>query len=356
MKRILLTAAMVAVSATALAGGYVDLRADWKGTNGNTVTSTVNTGTGGFAFDRARVGFNGSVGAVSGKAELDALYNSTYTPGTPVVKYAEITHKFADNMSMSFGKLEDTGMSGNEGMRSTGDMYFTSGAYMKNYFGGLRFAWNISDSNTLKVYMMNQDFNSTNSGTAQGYGLQYVGSAGDFGYVFNYHTLPTTVALQAVNGHSATYMTLGVNYKAGDWMIAFDYNMNTYAKQATTAAVGDATKNGMVLQVDWNMGNWVPQLKYESTVAKDLSTTKHASNDGTGYTGICTNAAACEVTLTQFSIGTEYRLNPADKFRYHLQYVSTAVSSTGTGATATNKSPSSTTVYAGFRWNADFLK
>jgi len=369
MKRILATAAIVAMSATAFAGGDLDLRSGYTGFTRNTTGTTTQTGIGGLGMDRARIGFSGSVGSVSGKVQLDMLSAGSNTGAAStaiggLVKYAEITNKWNDNMSLSAGRLDDTGMGGNEAMRSTGDQYFTSATYMKNYFGGLRFGWTISDSNTLKIYLGNENFNTSGTGTAQGYGLQYVGAAGDFGYMASYHTFPMTVTGQP--SATNTYINLGLNYKMNEWAFAFDYNMNTYGKQSVATAGSDATKNSMILMVDYNMGNWVPQLKYESSTVTDLHTNFHLSNDQaigvtanpelTASTGICTNAAACAVAASAYTIGTEYKPNPSDKFRYHFMYTGKTFASSGAGATSTNKTVTSTTVVAGFRWQADFLK
>lgn len=352
MKRILATAAIVAMSATAFAGGELDLRAGYKGQSQNTVTSSNQTGNGGVAFDRARLGFTAKTNdAVSGKAQLDLT--TAHTGAATIIKYAEVTHKWTDMFSLTLGRLDDTGMSGFEGMRSLGDMYFSSSAFMKNYYGGGRLSFKISDSNELKVYLFNENFNASNTGTALGYGLQYVGSAGDLGYVVSYHIAPMTITNQPTA--ATNYLNLGVNYKMGDWLMSLDYDMNTYGKQGVVSS-NDATKNSIVAMVDYNMGNWVPQLKFESSTMTDVSTTAQGANNETANTGLCSNTAACSVTVSQYSLGTEYKPAPADKFRYHLEYVGSTVSGSGTGATATNKTITSTTVYAGFRWQADFLK
>lgn len=352
MKRILATAAIVAMSATAFAGGDLDLRSGYTGYSGNTINSTTNTGVGGLGMDRARIGFSGAVGNVTGKVQLDMLTSAFATQGG-YVKFAEITNKWNDNMSLSAGRLDDTGMGGFEAKKSTGDQYFTSASYMKNYYGGLRFAYNISDSNVFKLYLLNENFNASASGTAQGYGFQYDGSAGDFGYVLSYHTLPMTVTNQPTATN--TYINAGISFKTGDWMFSFDYDMNTYAKQAITTAVGDGSKTSMVLMVDYNMGNWTPLLKYEMSTVKDLDETKADSNDGTLSTYAVTTGAY-NLNITQYTIGTEYRSNPGDKFRYHIMYTGRTNTFDGAGAAFTNKTVTSTTVVAGFRWQADFLK
>lgn len=352
MKRILAISAIVALSATAFAGGSLDIRSEYQGNSYNTSGSTNKRSNGGFTLNRTRVSLDGKAGDVYGKMQLNPITGVAAT----LLQYAEVTNKWSDTMSLTAGKLDDTGMGGNEVRRSGGDQYFMSAASMNYYFGGLRFAYSISDSNVLKVYFMNEAMNGTpnttgTETTATGYGLQYVGSSGDLGYIVSYHSVPRTTATASAN----TYMNLGLNYKMGDWMFLFDYNMNTYQKQSIANANEDASKTSMVLHVDYNMGNWTPKLKFESSTLKNAANAIQGANDSTDST-FTMGAAATDVAITQFSVGTEYKMNPADKYRYHIMYNSKSSVASGVGATFTNKTVTNDQVLAGFRWEADFLK
>lgn len=358
MKKILATLAITALSAAAFAGVTFDGRYDYASDTLNTTSSSNSTGTGGFAWNTAKMTFSGKASDsvtlkarfnfissgnlhVSGKDLGTGINNTGATAGaasSDLVEYAQVSHKISDSLTAMCGKLENAGVSGFEGQERGQDMYFTSAGYLTSAtrVTGVAFNYEFSTGRNLILEIFNGTNTYAADKTRTGAGLVYVGTYGDVGAIASYHTDPqgTNAALADKNN---TYVTVGFSYKMNAYKFTFDYDMDTYGKGATSN--NDKTSNSMVLTAKYDMGNgWTPGLKIEST--SKVGFTGTASSD---YTDAYTN----------MSLAGDYKA--ADGFFYHVAYVSKSTAYDSKNAYA-NATVAETLAYAGITYTADFMK
>lgn len=350
MRKFLATAAIVAISSSAFAGGSLDVRADFKGTSVYKNAANVDQdSTGGLTPSRGRLNFNGKVNdSVTTKAQFDFVEEAALFS---VIKYAEVTHKWSDMFALTVGKLDDTGTGGYEARRNSGEMYFKSASYLGNYYTGGRADLSFSEAHNLGIFVMNEQFNVGSTSTKLGYGLNYDGHFGSFGVQASYHAVPQ------VNGsQSNTYMALGGMFKTDAMKITLDYLGNTYTKLSNDGTK-DGTKSSIVVMFDYDLGMFEPNVKVESSTITNLNTSYGAANNAALATyGATIGTGNYTAAITQYSLGVNYKPFPADKFNYHLEYVGASTVFDGAGVTATNKTVTTTTVYAGLTMVADLWK
>lgn len=340
MRKILATVAVATMSVTAFAGGNLDFRGDYKSPGGDQASAA----SAGFQTTRARLNLSGKVNEMlTAKAQ--------YSFETNAINSAEMIHKM-DGMTLTFGKIDDSALSGFEGLRSTADQYFQSIAYMKPYAAGMAADFTVGEG-SVKVTLFNDGFNAspTNKGTP-GFGIAYRGTFGALGVMANMNSVPEINGTASVTD---SYNGVGVSYKVDALKLSVDYLMNTYASGSTYSQVAkDATKNSLVAQFDYDMGNWIPQLKFESSTMENVKAGNTGKNNlATVITGMATTGAYTG-TVSQMSLGAEYHPTAGDNnFRYHVMYQTTDVTVSGL-ASLTQKSNNN--IYAGVRMVADFLK
>jgi hypothetical protein len=355
MRKFLATVAVLAMSATALAGGSLDLRGSFIGTSKmkNAANADVD-GAGAFVSERAWIGFSGKLSdSISGKVTWDALANAAV--------FGEVSHKWSDSTVLSMGKLADGETGGFEARRSSAEYHFRSAAYEKRYPQGMKVDYMMGSDNNLSLVFTNQNYGTgtnppTGATSATGYGLAWEGGFGSSDVILSYHNVPSATAANA-----NTFMGLGWKYKTDGWWLALDYLMNTYAKQGSTAN-SDFTKSSIVADFVYNMGAWSPNFKLEMSTLTNAVCTNGVGcalsgpNSGTlNVAGIATNAASSNtIGITQFSLGADYATG-TDGFNYHLAYASNAINLTSGFADA-NKTVTDTKVFAGFHFKGDFLK
>lgn len=339
MKRILATAAIVAMSATAFAGVSFDGRLDHFQQD-TTVGSAKTSGAGAFTPTRLRATFSGKLTeSISGKMQLDALSDWASTNGQTnmsykSVNYAELTNKISDSIAVSSGRLADAYFSGWEGQTTSADQYFTSQGYMNSKrVSGLKLDYSLGEKQNLYVLVTNNEdtsdastTNSTGNTNSVGYGLAYKAWYDSVGVMASYHSYPNMT-----NGTDAknNYMTLGVAWKNDSHSLSFDYNSHVQGKEIS-ATVDKKTNsmNAMYKFLGW--GNWVPYVKAESSTV--------------------TFSAAADTTYTGTGLAVEYYPTAGDSnFRYHIAYNTVDMTTSGTKVTVQQ-------TFLGTRFNFDALK
>lgn len=327
MKKVLAAVALSTVSLSAFAGGNLDVLGNYYSKSTESAAGAKTT-LGTLKTERARLNFTGKVAdGVTAKANVNLL--TTATNGS-AVQFLEMNHVWSEGLLFSVGKLDNMGYGGFEGLRAPADHYFSSLNHKRGYKPGAMWDYTLMDGQTLKVVFMNEnEDDGSGSKTQTGYGLQWAGSFGENSKVLvSYHAVPNGAI-------TMKYTAAGYQYKAESFTASLDYLM--YDSGATAAN----KTNSAVLMVDVPMGNWIPQFKYEAS-----------TSDIAGTMGLSTVAAGNTGSHKAMSLGTEYKPNPADPFRYHFQYVSKASNSGATGA----NDDKSTEIFAGVRMLADFMK
>lgn len=346
MKKFTLTfLTIIGVSAAAFASGSLDLRANYVGTN--TDNNGTKSSTSGFLADRARVSFSGKLSEkTSGKAQL---YFDSSIPG---LKYGEISQKLTDTLTLSLGKIDDAGYGGFEGLKTTADQYFTSLNYKHGYVFGANLNCKMYDNQSLLLHIMNEGENAgqtgptsangvaSTGGTSNGFGVRWMGSFGDSSILASYHSVPSTSATAASgSGGNATsvsaadYMTVGYQYKTNALIASFDYISKQTKTQITGAGASDGKSNSIVAMVDYNMGTYAPNFKVESSTTTAVNSTTESKQ-------------------LQYSLGAHIIPHPDENFRYQIEYVGKTTNAGTSGAADITTS----SIYAGVRLVADFLK
>jgi hypothetical protein len=394
MRKLLVSAAVLAITSSAFAGILLDGRYDYQSLNGNSQLSSNYTGESFFAFNYLRATYDSKIADnLAFEARMNFLafapgtqaatdnYNNNGTKaagtgtnfvvpgnnpafghsglliGSPAVTgpndtidYAQVTQKFNDSWSLSLGKLKDDGLGGFESQVKSLDFYFTSVGYLGNKdLVGAQLTYKITDNQELDLYYYNND--SATDNTRPGVNLAYHGTFGAFGVIANYSQIGE--GQSSVNGslrdYNKNYGTVGVSYVWDDLKVTADYDFYTNATgvdlpQGLSTNGNNRTLNDIVIGARYTWGQWTPAVKFETF----------------SRTGYQTVAGGTDVTDNgiNWSAGVEYKKNATDPFRYHIAYVNgtTTYGNNSSYTGATNATVNGQFAFLGIRYMGDFLK
>jgi hypothetical protein len=402
MRKLLLSAAVLAMTSSAFAGIILDSRYDYQTINSNSQASSNYSGESFFAFNYLRATFNskiadnldfdarlnflafaptlasGAQGAMDngnnnpakaagqngvnyvapGNVGNGTFGHSGLLIGSPAVTgpndtidFAQVTQKINDSWSFTAGKLKDDGLGGFESQVKSLDMYFTSLGYLGNKdMVGAQVTWKITDSQSLDLYYYNND--SQTDDTRPGANLRYRGAFGSFNVIANYSQIgegqTITNTLSKVDANK-NYGNVGVTYDWNDLKFTADYDFYTNATgadlpQGLSTNGNNRTLSDIVLDARYAWGQWTPDLKFETF-------------QRTGYQTVSTGNDVTDNGIN-WSVGVEYKKNTTDAFRYHLAYVNgtTTYGNNSSYAGATNSTVNGQFAFLGIRYVGDFLK
>ena len=394
MRKLLVSAAVLATTSSAFAGLALDGRYDYQSITSNSQASNTQYGESFFAFNYLRATYDSKIAdnlvfdarmnflaflptaAPQGVSDTGnnngakAAFGSPNTQANPVmpgstaaggsgllmggapgttgpndsVDYAEVTQKFSDSWSLVVGKLKDDGLGGFESQVKSADLYLLSNGYLGNKdLVGAQLVYKLADAQELDLYYYNND--SATDTTRPGVNLAYHGTFGSFGVIANYSQIgegQSTGGAFGTRDINKNYGTVGVSYVWNDLKFTGDYDFYTNATNALATTGNNRTLSDVVLRAAYAWGNWTPAVKFETFTR-------------TGYQ----TAGTSDVTDNgiNWSASVEYRKNPTDPFRYHLAYVNGTTNYGSNSAYGSNN----TTVngqfaFLGIRYMGDFLK
>ncbi len=391
MRKLLVSAALLALASPAFAGLNLDGRYDYQSVTSNSQTSSTQASESFFAFNYLRATYDGKLSdTVSFEGRLNFL---AFNPGTQAVAdsgnnngtkpayvglpgtgygvypaqsglligspatngandyidYAQVVNKISDNFSLVLGKLKDDGLGGFESQVKSADFYFLSQGYLGNKdMVGAQLVYKIVDGQEVDFYFLNND--SATDTSRPGVNLVYRGSFGNFGVIANYSQIGEGQAAGSGGGLkdlNKNYGTAGVSYAMDDWKFTLDYDFYTNATAGATGvgfskAGNNTTLNDIVATAKYTWGNWTPAIKIESLSRQGYETagTSDVTDNGINW-----------------SVAAEYKKNATDPFRYHVAYVNgTTTYASNAAYGASNSTVTGQFAFLGLRYVGDFLK
>jgi hypothetical protein len=383
MKKLLAIAAVTALSATALAEATFGVRGDIVGTNQFTdTTNTTQPGSSYMEAEYARLILKGKISdQLYGRLTLDFLQT-----GINGLKVAEVDHKMNDMFTLGFGRLQDAGIGGFEGIRAFYDQWIYSQAFQANFPFGVGLEAAITPDHLIKLVVLNQGWTGASAGTgaaialsstnqslsssqtspataqtAYGYGLRYNGMFGSVSAIASYHVDPTYTKNTNNNG----YAVVGAMYQDDALKVSLDVLSDTFTGIGTNNN-DNGTKSTVVAMADYKMGMWTPRLKVESSTVTDVPSAYFSQNEssaaassfwGQSFSSVMSGAYTDQIS--RVDVGTDIRPGgEKDPFYYSVHYVtqSQAFSGNGIPAAVTNKTVTESGIYVSIVAINDILK
>lgn len=361
MKRISAALAVSVMASSALAGTInMDGRFDY-------LTKTYNDDAGGgsnstFTFNIIRLDYKGQINDTTNmrlRARLDkaAASQKRDTVG-PQLDMAYIQKKFSDNLTVTAGKISSE-IGGFEGQTQSPELYLRSGSYLGTsgisgqslitnsdttnkrgtisylYAAGVKAAIQTGPIETvLMAFNPNSDAdNDKNTNTFAGAIVRGSFLDKTLKVALSYHNEDEAKS-SADNVKSTALSSASVQYTYNDIILTADLLKTEVTHNDTDSTKDSITSN--VITVAYKMDEWTPMVKYYSSEGEDktIGATTTLKNKETGM-----------------SLAVEYKPVSEENFRYHLVYNN--VEFKGDGQT---KTPTTSDIIAGIRFNADFLK
>ena len=359
MKKILMTAAAMAVSTVAQAGSVnLDFRADYNSTTYNDEAKAVNTAlenSARFYLKTGRIDYKGTLNEeVSYRARLAFTKNATVASKDATqtaVELAYMTQKFNDTFSLSLGKFNSE-IGGFETATSGADLYLTSENYTRStlaragsttttnlavlYMTGAKatFSFAGQDIHVIATDNLTDATNTATGPSVQNRGLLGISWRGNFldktiGVVANYYEAsPQSTPTTTIAGDSKqSFITAGVKYELSPVMAYVEYHLSTFKDGATDDEDKLSSIVAKFAYTGWEQ--WIPRVEFFSSEDKRVATTDK-------YMG--------------YGLVLEYIPKKADTFRYHV--AANMIDEDREGSDNLTK----TEFIVGTRLMADFLK
>ncbi len=289
---------------------------------------------------RARIRFAGKdQGAMSKRDSTNATLDLAY-----------VTDQFSENTSLTVGKFgSDVG--GFEGTTNGADLYLASEAYTgTTYLGGVNTGYSdhlyytgakvtqLMGDHEFALHAANLPSDNMSGGKlAQNtnfIGGVYKGTLYEknLGFMLSHHSARSTVTGVVTMDTKTELSAAGVQYKLEDFVIQFSYGLNSYR----TTSDNVNTVGSAAAIVRYSTQSWLPFVKVVSSTE-----------------AIKTLASEVRNKYLSYAIGTEYRHQAEDKFRYHALMQNRTMSP---DSAVSPDSRNLTQVIVGIRIMADILK
>ncbi|MBC7712431.1 MAG: hypothetical protein H7177_03780 [Rhizobacter sp.] len=343
MKRLIVVAALVATSTSAMAVETVmGIKGRFDYINTKTDSNPGKASSGVLTTSFLRLVTDAKINdTTSAKLTLDFQPNPNGTSDNNVqnlVDEAYLTKSFAHGLTLMFGK-QAVMTGGRENDYSTRDLYLVSKfkSEIVDNITGVSAGYSMAGQNLFLQYLQQTDARKTPLTDKKVIGAAYYGEFMDkmIMPILSYHKQGTSRVGAYDDAGSA-----GLRLTAAKVMLEADYLMLKQEKLSTT--LGDAKLNSVVAHLRYVHENFQPFAKFITEKGKK------------GYQGIV--AGSTESKRTAWEVGVEYMPNKDEDMRYHVVYNNSESKNQTTGATGAGAKVEEQKIIAGVAFNYNILK